>query len=1193
MPNQGVPAGIAYVELRLSNTDFITEPVRRQTRRAAEEAEETLREGLTAGAEGAAAGIDKALSVVGAAGGAALAAGIVEGFAQAGMQGKLRAQLGLTEKESARVGKVAGDLFANAYGDSMEDVNGAIKAVIQNMDGMRTASSAVLKDTAKDALNLSSIMDEDVGKVTQAVAQIMRTGLAKNSKEAFDVLTAGVQKGANKAEDLLDTFIEYGTQFRKLGIDAKTATGIMSQGLQAGARDADIVADALKEFSIRAVDMSEASMEAYKALGLNGEVLSNQIAKGGPAAAAGLQLVLDRLRAMEDPVKREAAAVGLFGTQAEDLGQALFAIDPKSAVSALGQVGGAADRMDQALGESANVTFEKFKRQLQQGIVDAMVSDVIPIINDFINLLDALGLSGGNLAQVVLGATALAGAWKGVQLAIAAANAQAFGHSLVSVTKAATLQAVMFTRALRNMNLAYAANATLGARLGGAIRGQIVLWQAQAAATNRSTASIIAHAAASKIAAAATRVWAIATAIFNAVISANPIVLIGLAIVALIAIVVLAYQRFDWFRNFVNMVWAGIQAAITTAWNFIRPVFMQIVHYLTIVIGTALRWYWAYVKFVFTTVWTIIQFTWNLIRPIFNAIASIVRWVLGAAFVWLQNIIKIVWIAIQIYIKIAWAIIKGYFTAIKWYIQNVLAPVFRWLYNNVVKPVWSAIQLYIKIQWGIIKGIFNAIKWAIQNILAPAFRWVWNTIIRPLWTLISNHIRSVWNNGIRPTFNAIKSALNTVASAFRTAVAAIKSHWDKIKNVAKQPVNFVIGVYNRGIVDLVNKLADFTGVKTRLGEIKTLASGGTLGNPMAAQPMMTNGPLAIVGEGRKQYPEFVIPTDPRYRKRAQALWAMAGQKVGGAAPDGKWLQGRNQLGGEGIAFRRGGSLQTLAFGGIIGDFVKGVKDFTIGNVQKGAERLLSKVLGGTVPGSGKFRDVVAAIPGWIKVQVLDWVKKKVATFGGGKGMQAALRWAGTQNGKPYQWGGNGNPSWDCSGFMSAIESVIRGQKPHRRWSTHPFHGGARSPMPGWHRNARSGFMIGVTGAGVGHTAGTLLGKNVESSGSAGVRVGGGARGFNNSMFPYQYGFRADTGSALMPGWNPPILNNTGHPEPILNPRQASIVERSLDATVGGGGQAQNVDNRTYVYPQRANFTVQDLEALERRRDIKARVGRPK
>ncbi|GGV34260.1 hypothetical protein GCM10010182_67680 [Actinomadura cremea] len=700
---------------------------------------------------------------------------------------------------------------------------------------------------------------------------------------------------------------------------------------------------------------------------------------------------------------------------------------------------------------------------------------------------------------------------------------------------------------LRNVNAAFAANATFTTRLGAAIRAQIVLWRAQAAAAGVSTARIIANAAAQKVAAAATKIWAAATWLLNGAMAVltSPITLVVLAVAALSAAIYLLWKRNETFRSIVLAVWSAVKNAVITAWNFIKPAFMAIANVLRNVIGTALRWYWAYTKFVWGTVWTIIKTVWGFLQPIFSAIVGVVQGVLSRAWTFLLNIIKIVWIAIQVQIKVAWGVIKGIFTAIKWVISNVLAPIFRWLWRNVIVNVWKGIQTTIKIAWAVIKAIFGTIRLTISNVLAPIFRWLWNSVIKPVWNGIKTTISTVWNSGIKPVFNALKSAVGKVRDAFRTAVNGIKTIWDKLKGIAKTPVNFVIGIYNKGIVGLVNKLADFAGVDTRLSKIPLLERGGTLDNPMRAQPMMTNGPLAIVGEGRQAYPEFVIPTDPRYRSRAQALWSLAGQKVMGERPDTRWLRGTNSLGGEGIGFARGGSLQTLAVGGIIGDFVDGVKNFTIGNVTKGAETLLGKVLGGAVPGTGTFRDVVAAIPGWIKKSVLEWVKKKVASFGGGPGMERALAWAKTQSGKPYQWGGNGNPSWDCSGFMSAIESVIRGQRPHRRWSTHPFHGGASSPLPGWHRNQRSGFMIGVTGAGVGHTAGTLLGHRVESSGSGGVQVDGGARGFNDGMFPHRYGLKFDNGGLLPKGWSR-VYNGTGSPEPVMTRTQFDAVARGGD-----------------------------------------------
>ncbi|MBQ1164048.1 hypothetical protein KBZ21_39270, partial [Streptomyces sp. A73] len=49
-----------------------------------------------------------------------------------------------------------------------------------------------------------------------------------------------------------------------------------------------------------------------------------------------------------------------------------------------------------------------------------------------------------------------------------------------------------------------------------------------------------------------TRLWTIGMALFNAVMSANPITLIVLAIVALVAAVIYAYKRWGWFRNVVQ-----------------------------------------------------------------------------------------------------------------------------------------------------------------------------------------------------------------------------------------------------------------------------------------------------------------------------------------------------------------------------------------------------------------------------------------------------------------------------------------------------------------------------------------------------------------------------------------------------------------------------------------------------------------
>ncbi|WP_344248189.1 phage tail tape measure protein, partial [Actinocorallia libanotica] len=403
------------------------------------------------------------------------------------------AQLGAGPAKAAELSKVAAKTFEAGWGDSFDTVNLAIKGVVQNI-GDVSKSAGGMQGVTQKVLALSQTFDQDLGGTTAAVGQLLKTGLARNADEALDILTKGFQSGANKADDLLDTFTEYGTQFRKFGLDGATATGLLSQGLKAGARDADTVADALKEFSIRAVDGSKTSVAGYEALGLSANKMAAQIAKGGPAAKQGLDTVLDRLRAVKDPLKQSQIAVQLFGTKAEDLGQALFKLDPSSAVKALGNVSGAADKMAKTLHDNPAAALEKFKRT-----ATAKLAEV-----------------GGGIVQ-----------W-----------------------------------AMQNQNIVQ----PLAIGLGVVAAAMVAVRIAQAAWT---TIQVVATAAQ----------WA-----YNAALSANPIGLIIIAVIALVAGIVLLWKKNETFRKVVTAAWQAIWGVVkavgkwfaNTLWPWMKGAFSKI-----------------------------------------------------------------------------------------------------------------------------------------------------------------------------------------------------------------------------------------------------------------------------------------------------------------------------------------------------------------------------------------------------------------------------------------------------------------------------------------------------------------------------------------------------------------------------------------------------------------------------------------
>lgn len=355
----------------------------------------------------------------------ALGVGIAQSLDMSAANAKLAAQLGVGPAEAAKLSKVSADVYAGAWGDSATTVNEAIKGVYQNIGDVSKAKGGLEGVTSK-ALALAETFDQEVGPTTAAVGQMIKTGLAKNADEAFDILTAGFQSGANKADDLLDTVGEYGTQWRKFGLDGQTAMGLLSQGLKAGARDADVVADAIKEFSIRAIDGSKTTAAGFQAIGLDAAQMATRIGKGGSSATAALDETLDRLRGIKDPVKRSAAAVQLFGTQAEDLGDALYSLDPSTAVKGLGQVGGAADKAMKTLSESPAKTLERFKREATTKLAEVS-GTFIQFAASNKSVMEPLAYTLGGIAAAVLAVKAGMMVWAAAQAAWSAATAIATG----------------------------------------------------------------------------------------------------------------------------------------------------------------------------------------------------------------------------------------------------------------------------------------------------------------------------------------------------------------------------------------------------------------------------------------------------------------------------------------------------------------------------------------------------------------------------------------------------------------------------------------------------------------------------------------------------------------------------------------------------------------------------------------------
>jgi len=303
--------------------------------------------------------------LAGVAIGKAIKGAIDDGLSVEKRVDNLQALTGISEADALRISRAAGEAYANNFGESIESNMDATRLALQFRILDPTATTRDAQLVVQGLAGISNVLKEDVRPTAQAVTQLLSTGMAKNALAAYDLIAAGARNGLNRNEDLLDTLTEYPALFQRLGLSGEEALGLINQGMRAGARNSDLAADALKEFQIRATDASVASAAGFEALGMNAAEMTNKIAAGGAGAREGLAQVLTALNEMEPGVARNNAAVALFGTQAEDLGEALFAMDLSSAVEQLGGVTGAAQRMFDTLASNDASKIEQAQRSIE------------------------------------------------------------------------------------------------------------------------------------------------------------------------------------------------------------------------------------------------------------------------------------------------------------------------------------------------------------------------------------------------------------------------------------------------------------------------------------------------------------------------------------------------------------------------------------------------------------------------------------------------------------------------------------------------------------------------------------------------------------------------------------------------------------------------------------------------------------
>lgn len=227
-----------------------------------------------------------------------------------------------------------------------------------------------------------------------------------------------------------------------------------------------------------------------------------------------------------------------------------------------------------------------------------------------------------------------------------------------------------------------------------------------------------------------------AQAAFNAVLAANPIALVIVAIGALVGILAVLYAKNEDFRNKVNASWDSISAKIQEVVAFVQPYVeaaMQVIGQVVTQVITDLTPVIQSIGEAFSAAWSLVQTVWAWASAFFQAIFQAI---------------------VVIFAPFA-PIISGFFQG-------------AWI---IIQSIWNVAVSFFQTVFDLITGVFSTI----DAVLSGDFQSAWESI-QGIFDGAFGFFSTVGQN----VANGIKGG---IAAAWGGLVSFVQGLWDGIKSI--------------------------------------------------------------------------------------------------------------------------------------------------------------------------------------------------------------------------------------------------------------------------------------------------------------------------------------------------------------------------------------------------------------------------
>lgn len=351
----------------------------------------------------------------------------------------------------------------------------------------------------------------------------------------------------------------------------------------------------------------------------------------------------------------------------------------------------------------------------------------------------------------------------------------------------------------------------------------------QGVQVGRTTAMWVAQKGAMVAGKVATGAYTAAQWLLNAAMDANPIGLIVVAIGALVAALVIAYNKSETFRNFIDGLWAGIKGVVGSVVDWFQsslvPAFEAAWEGIKNAVGAVVSWFQSYLVPVFEAVWTGIKVAvWVAVTAIalyIEAWKAVLQGIADFIVTYVWPYIQTAWEGIKTGVATLWEYMQAAWGGIQSAVQAV-ADFFTAYVLRVIVAVWDGIKAGAGLLWEGIQAYWNYIQTCVQ-VAADLFQSYVLPVITAVWDGIKTGAELLWQ-GIQTVWTGIQTTVQTVAGWFQSYVLpVISTVWENIKAGAQALWTAITSIWD-GIKTSINNVA--TWMSGTLQSIISTVTGG-------------------------------------------------------------------------------------------------------------------------------------------------------------------------------------------------------------------------------------------------------------------------------------------------------------------------------------------------------------------------------